>query len=351
MTNAQKLMKEQTLVKHYAGSRSYGTNLPTSDIDFRGIFCADPINIRTPFFPVRECEDLDEEDTKLYELTHFMKLCLDCNPNIIETLWTDEGDIVTTSPAYQLLRDNRSKLLSKKIVHTFSGYAFSQLKRIKGHNKWINNPCPVEPPRQIEYMSLVQDFTDDRVFKASREDMMGWREDHRLVPYGGDVYGMYKAVGYQLFSDDFTLNTLFDGDRREMGNPLRIVKFNNEQYLQSRTTHSQYWQWKQNRNEMRGSLEEQFGYDTKHAMHLIRLLRMSSEIIETGQVIVKRPDAAELLSIRNGAWSYEELIEYADKVDAHTKEVLLPKCTLPNKPDLMFAAQLLMQAQDLVWKK
>ena len=27
------LMKENTIVKHYAGSISYGTNLPTSDVE------------------------------------------------------------------------------------------------------------------------------------------------------------------------------------------------------------------------------------------------------------------------------------------------------------------------------
>jgi len=66
----------------------------------------------SPFFPVRECEDINEEDTKYYELAHFMKLCLDCNPNIVETLWVDDSDIVFRTDAYDLLRENRHKLLS-----------------------------------------------------------------------------------------------------------------------------------------------------------------------------------------------------------------------------------------------
>jgi hypothetical protein len=199
-------------------------------------------------------------------------------------------------------------------------------------------------------MSLVQEFTGERRFKIPGEDFLRFRDDHRLVPYGGDIFGVYKAPGYQLCSDDFTLNTLFEGDRHDLGYPLRIVKFNREQYLQAKETHVNYWTWKNNRNDVRGDLEEKFGYDTKHAMHLIRLIRMSSEVMQTGQIIVKRPDAAELLAIRNGAWSYEEIIEYAERVDNHTKNVLYPKSKLPNKPDLKFAAQLLMDAQDLVWQ-
>lgn len=134
----QDLMKDNLIVKHYAGSRSYGTALPTSDTDFRGIFVADPVNIRTPFFPVREVDDTNEEDTKLYELGQFMRLTLDCNPNVIESLWVDPSDIVATTPAYDLLRSHAPDLLSSKIAFTTSGYAISQLKRIKGHNKWIN---------------------------------------------------------------------------------------------------------------------------------------------------------------------------------------------------------------------
>ena len=139
---AQELMKDNMLVKHLAGSLAYGTNLPTSDVDYRGIFCADPVNVRTPFFVVKEVEDLEEEDTKLLELAHFMKLCLDCNPNVVETLWVNDDDITFRTPAYDLLQDNRHRLLSSKIAFTTSGYALAQLKRIKGHNKWINNPQP-----------------------------------------------------------------------------------------------------------------------------------------------------------------------------------------------------------------
>lgn len=136
--SAQQLMEENLLVKHLGGSHAYGTALPTSDVDYRGIFCADPVNVRTPFFPVREAEDTKEEDTKFYELAHFMKLCLDCNPNIVETLYVDDSDIVFRTPAYDMLREHRLELLSSKVAFTFSGYAISQLKRLKQSKKKVN---------------------------------------------------------------------------------------------------------------------------------------------------------------------------------------------------------------------
>lgn len=344
---AEELMKENMLVKHYAGSIAYGTNLPTSDVDFRGIFCADPVNVRTPFYTVRESTDVEEEDTKLHELAHYMKLALDCNPNIIETLWVDDSDITFRTAAYDLLRDNRHRLLSSKLAFTFSGYALSQLKRIKGHNKWINNPQPKERPRQTTFVSMIQWFGDEKIMPRDFNiETLG--DNHRFIPYGNELYAVYYAHGRQLFDRNFTLNTTFEGDRPTTP-PLVIVKFNKDEYKLACEKHSQYWSWKNNRNAARGELEEQFGYDTKHAMHLVRLLRMGIEALRDGEIIVKRPDAEELLAIRNGAWTYEEIVEYATDMDEEVRNVWYKKTDLRKKPDINFAAGLLMDIQDLVW--
>lgn len=341
-------MRDNMLVKHYAGSISYGTNIPTSDVDFRGLFCADPINVRTPFFTVRECTDVDEEDTKLYELAHFMKLCLDCNPNIIETLWVDRSDIISTSPGFELLRASRYDLLSSKLAFTFSGYAISQLKRIKGHNKWINNPQPVEAPVEADYVTMVQSFLPEKIMPRDF-NIRARSHDHCLVPYGGHLYGVYPYKGKELVNREGRLCPTDHNDHSMMGTPSFIIKFNFEVYKTAKETHASYWSWKNNRNEARGDLEEKFGYDTKHAMHLVRLLRMGSEALRDGEIIVKRPDAEELLSIRNGSWTYEEIVEYAEDMDHKVREVLYRNTPLRKKPDIKFAAQLLMDVQDLTW--
>lgn len=50
--------------------------------------------------------------------------------------------------------------------------------------------------------------------------------------------------------------------------------------------------------------------------------------METGELLVRRPDAEELLSIRNGAWSYDKLIAEAtalkDELDGSKIESVLP---------------------------
>lgn len=345
-------MKENMLVKHLAGSLAYGTNLPTSDVDYRGIFCADPVNLRTPFFVVREVEDSEEEDTKLYELSHFMKLCLDCNPNIIETLWVDDEDIEFRTPAYDLLRENRHKLLSSKIAFTTSGYALAQLKRIKGHNKWINSPQPEKKPEQKDFITMVQWFGDEKLM-ARDFSLLFYCEYHRLVPYGGNTFGLYDTdeVKHRTFNLDGSLNTQFDGEREDLEPPLAILKFNKDEWTGACERWKNYWTWKKNRNESRSELEELHGYDTKHAMHLVRLLRMGKEALIHEELFVKRPDAKELLEIRNGSMTYEEVVAYAESMDKEVREVCYKKTKLRKKPDIHFAASLLMDVQDLVWNK
>ncbi len=114
-------------------------------------FCAEPKFIRTPFFNIKEQTLADEEDGKIYELTNFMKLFVEMNPNIIELMFVDEKDILQSSDAYDYLRTMAPELLSSKVAFSFSGYAMAQLKRIRGHDKWISNPQPEAKPTQKEF--------------------------------------------------------------------------------------------------------------------------------------------------------------------------------------------------------
>ena len=55
----------------------------------------------------------------------------------------------------------------------------------------------------------------------------------------------------------------YEGDTHNLGTPKFVVKFNRANYENMRDTWKNYWTWKNNRNAARGTLEEQFGYDTK----------------------------------------------------------------------------------------
>jgi hypothetical protein len=102
-----------------------------------------------------------------------------------------------------------------------------------------------------------------------------------------------------------------------------------------------YQGWLVNRNETRSELERKWGYDTKHGMHLIRLMRMCREILEGKGVLVKRPDSEELLAIRNGLWTYDQLLEWAERQETELDE-LYKTSTLPKSPPILELDKLLV---------
>lgn len=339
----------KNIVTHYAGSHAYGTNTADSDVDVRGIFVADRKHICTPFYPFKEKVG-DGEDEKYYELCNYIHLYTQGNPNIIESLWVDESDIINYTPEYSLLKQYRKELLSKKVAFTFTGYAISQLKRIKGHNKWINNPQPVEPPKHSQFIKMVQNFTERKIMPNQFD--LNTVADMGLVHYSSNIYGIVDDASLPKVIDksgEFNISVKQQEFPKTKTPPSFIVKYCREEYLKAKDNHHNYWQWKDNRNEKRSLLEEQHGYDTKHAHHLVRLLRMGEEILSKGEVVVKRPDAGELLAIRNGVLTYEEIIDYAESKDVYIRDVLYKESTLPKNPNLKLAADLIMEIQDRVW--
>lgn len=90
------------------------------------------------------------------------------------------------------------------------------------------------------------------------------------------------------------------------------------------------------RNPARAQLEQEHGYDTKHAMHLVRLLRMGLEVLQEGQLRVYRPDAAELLEIRDGKYSLAEILQMAEELDQQLAQI---SSDLPRSVDTAFLAR------------
>jgi hypothetical protein len=96
----------------------------------------------------------------------------------------------------------------------------------------------------------------------------------------------------------------------------------------------QYQEWLRSRNPKRAALERQFGMDTKHAMHLVRLMRTCRDLVVDGVMRVERPDHEELLEIRRGAWSFERLVEDVQRYGEEADRVIrLGGSPLPAAPD------------------
>ena len=230
------------LFKTVAGSQLYGTSTPDSDHDVRGVFLS-PKKYWLGLEKGPEQLEDKTSDIVYYEFRKFLKLCLDSNPNMVELLFVPKDMWLQSTEAWEYIVFHREYFLSKKAKYTFTGYAHSQLKRLKNHKKWLEGFVPRVP-----------------------EELKAWAH------------------------------------------------------------------WKENRNPKRLALEEKYGYDTKHAMHLYRLMMEGKELLLTGNITLPRPDAELLVQIRNGLWSYEELMERVEEFDV-LFELWHDASKLPHSPD------------------
>ncbi len=83
--------------------------------------------------------------------------------------------------------------------------------------------------------------------------------------------------------------------------------------------------------EKRKQLVQKYSYDTKNGAHLIRLLRMGIEYLTEGRLHVKRQDATQLLEIKRGEWSLEQVQKEADRLFILAEEAYV-RSSLPAEP-------------------
>lgn len=334
-------LESRTIFMTKHGSQAYGTNLPTSDLDIKGV-AVPPREYFLGFsMKFEQAEARTPNDLVIYDLRKFMHLAADCNPNICEVLWTDESDWLKVEPVARLMLDNKEMFISKKAKFTFSGYAIAQLKRINTHYRWLKNP-PASPPVRTEYgLPETTVIPKDQLAAAEaaiKKRVEAWELDPEVldpaarVALQGRVTTMLSEIAAvaKIKEEDLQWRTAAElvGYNQNFIDLLERER----RYRSKKQEWDQYQNWKETRNAARSELEAKWGYDTKHAMHLVRLMRMCREILLTGKVVVKRPDYEELLSIRAGSWPYEKLIEWANNEDKAMNE-LYKTSTLRREPD------------------
>lgn len=268
------------LLKVRAGSRAHGLHTPESDEDTRGV-CVPP---KRYLLGLSKFEQWQSEggDHVIFSLKKFVRLALDGNPNIIETLFTRPEDRLFVHPLAQSLLRKRDIFLSQNVGLKFGRYAIHQLQKIERHYKWLTAAPPVKP--------TPKDF------------------------------GAIEAENSPKFP-----NTSAERGYRGAIKHYRA-----------------YQEWRKNRNPKRAELERKFGYDTKHAMHLCRLLKMGTEILESGVVHVFRQDAEWLKGVRAGSLTYTELLDWVKETEQRLSQAE-KMSELPTTPPFEEAENLVVE--------
>jgi len=345
-----------------SGSHAYGMATPTSDLDLRGV-CIPPREIRESFFrkfdqfqgepsaPDREVLERafsrklpsaylealrgSWQDTVIFGLHKAVSLMSDANPNMLELLFLPEDCIVVDSLPWKTIREARSLFLSQRCRFTFMGYAVSQFRRIQSHREWLLRPPKAKPERRefgLPESSLLPANVRSEIEEAIQERVRSWDADHLLEGAPLDVLRERMLDFWEAVLKAEGRESVEDLAAQDLGVPegIRSIISAEKRYRAALAHWNSYLKWKTERNPARQKLEADFGYDTKHASHLLRLSRMCLEILTTGQVLVRRPDAEELLAVRRGSLRYEELEAEFRRLESIIKDA--PTC-LPRAPD------------------
>ena len=339
----EKWLQDNTVYVTLGGSQAYGLANELSDVDVKGIVVPPPsveYHLYNKFGQAQNSQWLEAKlahiknpknpkfESEIYSLRKFFLLAAEVNPNIIELLYTDPKDHFVCEPVMQKLLANRHLFLSSKARYTFAGYACDQAKKIERHRKWIvmgEVPLPNResfglPPvpkkgleevfgqikAQVEQWNLNQ-FPLDEQERAELKSTL-WDVMTELAETEVNVANWpdkYSDAAIHKMQKDFNLND-------------EVVQYiyAERQFAKAQQLYKSWMSWKKERNPARRALEEKSGYDTKHASHLVRLMRMGYEIITEGKVIVKRPDAEEIVAIKNGAWSFDQVMAFKAEMEA-----------------------------------
>lgn len=332
-------LEKNTIIFGKAGSHSYGTATPESDLDVKGI-AIPPKDYFLGFHKSFDQAVGNEPDICVYDIRKFMNLACEGNPNILEMLYLESEDYFKVTPIGEKLIEIRDKFLSKKLKHSYSGYSISQIHRIKGHRRWLLNPPLKDPTREdfgLPERALIPKEQYEMFEAMIKKQIDEWNLDYAEFDDANKIAAKEKIAAWMR---EVSINSLREPAAKAIGidDNLMLLLEAERKYRAAKTEWKQYQEWKIKRNPKRAELEAKFGFDLKHAMHLVRLMRTCREILETGKLLVKRPDAEELLAIRNGAWTYEQIVEFAEKEDKDLNQVML-NSKLPKQPDRAFLDQ------------
>lgn len=326
------------------GSRSYGTHNKQSDLDIRGIF----IEERNSYLSLAERQNqyADERgDICYYSLRRFFELASASNPNILEILFLPDDCILRHTYYSKILYENRMLFISKIAASSYLDYALAQVKKAKGKNKKVHNPCPEEAPVPEKFCwFLPSDSGRSIPISDSSCDLSSCR-----VASVGHLHGLYRLYDYKKKGRGVFRNEMIVCDSIPVEDEKKyfcgFLIFNQDAFERAKIEHRQYWEWRKNRNDSRWKTQEncEIDYDAKNMMHTFRLLDSGRNILEKGEPLVRfsGEKLQFLLDVKRGLYTYEELLARIDSLADKLAE-LRKRTSLPEHPDMDIINKLLL---------
>lgn len=308
----------QLIFQTLFGSRLYGTNLPESDYDLKGVFLptADEILLGR-VKRVWTSPKPEDGDNEAHSLQRFLELLAEGQTMALDMVFAPSENWKTFDPIWYDVLGNLDKILSKQCAGAI-GYAKSQAAKYSLRGSRLtaleaviavlkgDGTNPNQGIKEVQFALLDHGYALTQLPASSQK--------YIKIDEEPDASGIKfltvceKKVGLNC-STQIALQT-FEHMLKGYGERAHAAAMG--------------------------------GADWKALYHAVRVTEQTIELMETGRITFPRPNAADLLKIRRGEYAPEEIFERIE-AGLHELYAAQAKSELQEKPDQEFIDQLVLR--------
>jgi predicted nucleotidyltransferase len=150
-------LPNNTIMLMKMGSQAYGVSNDDSDLDIYGV-CMPPKELVFPHLAgeipgfgnqiqrfniwqehhVKDPNGKVEYDFAVYSIVKFFQLCMENNPNMLDSLFVPRNCLIHSTHVAERIREQRKMFLHKGCWAKYKGYAFGQMHKIKNKSNASN---------------------------------------------------------------------------------------------------------------------------------------------------------------------------------------------------------------------
>lgn len=267
------------------GSHLYGTDTPTSDLDYKGVFVAEQddviLNRAAETYNMSTggkegSNTVDDIDLELIELRKFMWDLSKSQTYAVELLFANEESVQFSTPAFDFLRENTEDLLTSNMM-SFVGYCVSQSKKygLKG--------------KRLRDTERAYEFLLKQGPRKTLEEVLDSFE--KSVGYNENIFLVEKTFDDQ---DHVARLLEINGKQFDLAVPIRKITPSLNKTL---------------RKYGKRARKAREGTDWKAISHAFRVAWQMEEIVKTGELKFPLEKAPEILKLKLGEVEYKDMQE------------------------------------------
>lgn len=239
------------------------------------------------------------------------------------------------------------------LINMFVGGSGLHGAKVEGYDDLDIYACYVEPPDYILGILSCEHF----VWSSGSQTEKNTANDVDVTSYSLHRWGelMMKgnpAILHYLFATNDSIGNDTWSRFITPYAPKLVTKKSAKQYIGFANSQKMRLTGERGmgRHGQRPDLIEKYGFDTKFAMHYIRLLDECIELLQTGKLIFPRPNRELLIDIRQGKHTQNDVFDIG-KTLMEACEFALEKSALPEQIDPAEFSKIIAEAYQYHWEE